>query len=50
MNDGFDAGDVGWRRHRYLLKTVAVGDGNHDLSTPLTRYYTEAGTPVAAQK
>lgn len=30
---------------RYLLKTVAVGDGVRSLSTPLTRYYLEAGTP-----
>ncbi|RJS47908.1 conjugal transfer protein [Nocardioides cavernaquae] len=29
----------------YLLRTVAVGDGKRSLSTPLTRYYTEAGTP-----
>jgi hypothetical protein len=31
--------------YKYLLKTVAAGDGNRDLSTPLTRYYAEAGTP-----
>jgi conjugative relaxase-like TrwC/TraI family protein len=30
---------------RYLLKTVAAGDGNRDLGTPLTRYYQEKGTP-----
>jgi conjugative relaxase-like TrwC/TraI family protein len=30
---------------RYLLKTVVVGDGNRDLTTPLTRYYQEKGTP-----
>ena len=30
---------------RYLLKSVAVGDGDRLLSTPLTRYYTEGGTP-----
>jgi conjugative relaxase-like TrwC/TraI family protein len=29
----------------YLLRTVAVGDGERDLGAPLTRYYTEAGTP-----
>jgi conjugative relaxase-like TrwC/TraI family protein len=29
----------------YLLKTVAAGDGNRDLTTPLTRYYQEKGTP-----
>ncbi|TNU72851.1 hypothetical protein FH969_14515 [Miniimonas arenae] len=31
--------------YKYLLKTVAAGDGNRTLSTPLTRYYAEAGTP-----
>lgn len=31
--------------YEYLLRTVAVGDGNRSLSTPLTRYNTEAGTP-----
>ncbi|QBX57737.1 conjugal transfer protein [Nocardioides seonyuensis] len=31
--------------YRYLLRSVVVGDGNRALSTPLTRYYTEAGTP-----
>lgn len=31
--------------YKYLLKTVAAGDGDRDLSTPLTRYYAEAGTP-----
>lgn len=30
---------------RYLLRTVAAGDGNRALGTPLTRYYTEKGTP-----
>ena len=30
---------------KYLLKSVAAGDGDRDLSTPLTRYYTEAGLP-----
>ena len=30
---------------RYLLKTVAAGDGNRDLTMPLTRYYQEKGTP-----
>jgi conjugative relaxase-like TrwC/TraI family protein len=30
---------------RYLLKTVVAGDGNRDLTTPLTRYYREKGTP-----
>lgn len=31
--------------YRYLLRTVAAGDGNRSMSTPLTRYYTETGTP-----
>ena len=29
----------------YLLRTVASGDGDRSLSTPLTRYYTAHGTP-----
>jgi conjugative relaxase-like TrwC/TraI family protein len=29
----------------YLLKSVAAGDGDRDLATPLTRYYLEAGCP-----
>ncbi|WFF33075.1 relaxase domain-containing protein [Propionibacterium freudenreichii] len=29
----------------YLLKTVVAADGNRPLSTPLTRYYMEEGTP-----
>jgi hypothetical protein len=31
--------------YKYLLKSVAAGDGGRSLSTPLTRYYAEAGTP-----
>lgn len=31
--------------YRYLLRTVAAGDGDRALSTPLTRYYAEVGTP-----
>ncbi len=31
--------------YRYLLKSVVAADGDRDLSTPLTRYYTEQGTP-----
>ncbi len=31
--------------YKYLLRTVASGDGDRMLSTPLTRYYTEEGTP-----
>ena len=31
--------------YKYLLKSVAAGDGDRSLSTPLTRYYAEAGNP-----
>ncbi|MCH6470673.1 relaxase domain-containing protein [Sinomonas sp. 5-5] len=31
--------------YRYLLRSVAAGDGSRPLSTPLTRYYTAEGTP-----
>ncbi|MCH6471158.1 MobF family relaxase [Sinomonas terrae] len=31
--------------YRYLLRTVAAGDGTRPLSTPLTRYYSAEGTP-----
>ncbi|MBL3700421.1 MobF family relaxase [Leucobacter luti] len=31
--------------YKYLLRTVASGDGDRALSTPLTRYYTDEGTP-----
>jgi hypothetical protein len=31
--------------YEYLLRTVSAGDGDRSLSTPLTRYYPEAGTP-----
>ena len=31
--------------YQYLLRSVVSGDGNRSLSTPLTRYYAEAGTP-----
>lgn len=30
--------------YKYLLRTVVAGDGDRSLSTPLTRYYAEAGT------
>ena len=30
---------------RYLMESVAVGDGRADQSSPLTRYYAESGTP-----
>ena len=32
--------------YKYLLRTVAAADGDRSLSTPLTRYYAEAGTPA----
>lgn len=31
--------------YRYLLKSVAVGDGSRDMTAPLIRYYTAKGTP-----
>ena len=31
--------------YKYLLRTVAAADGDRLLSTPLTQYYAEAGTP-----
>jgi conjugative relaxase-like TrwC/TraI family protein len=31
--------------YRYLLKSVAVGDGDRMMTDPLTRYYAEDGTP-----
>lgn len=31
--------------YEYLLRTVAVGDGDRSLVTPLTRYYSAEGTP-----
>lgn len=31
--------------YKYLLRTVAAADGARELSTPLTSYYVEAGTP-----
>lgn len=31
--------------YRYLLRNVVAGDGDRLLSTPLTRYYAESGTP-----
>ena len=30
---------------RYLIESIAVGDGAADQSSPLTRYYAESGTP-----
>ena len=33
------------RGYEYLLKSVAAGDGDRDVGTPLTRYYTESGCP-----
>ncbi|TFC07086.1 hypothetical protein E3O42_00405 [Cryobacterium adonitolivorans] len=31
--------------YKYLLRTVAAGDGQRSLSTPLTRYYSAKGSP-----
>lgn len=31
--------------YKYLLRSVAAADGDRSLSTPLTRYYAEVGTP-----
>ncbi|MBF4561205.1 relaxase domain-containing protein [Agreia pratensis] len=31
--------------YKYLLRTLASGDGDRSLSTPLTRYYAEKGSP-----
>lgn len=31
--------------YEYLLKSVVVGDGDREMSSPLTRYYTETGNP-----
>lgn len=31
--------------YEYLLKSVVVGDGDREMSSPLTRYYTESGCP-----
>lgn len=30
--------------YKYLLRSVAAGDGDRSLSTSLTRYYTEEGS------
>ena len=31
--------------HEYLLKSVVVGDGDREMSSPLTQYYTDSGCP-----
>ena len=31
--------------YKYVLRSVAAGDGDRSLSTPLTRYYNAEGTP-----
>jgi hypothetical protein len=31
--------------YRYLMDSIAVGDGREDQSSGLTRYYQESGTP-----
>ena len=35
--------------YRYLLQSVAAGDGNRPLTTPLIRYYSEKGTPPGSR-
>lgn len=35
--------------YKYLLRTVAAGDGDRNLSTPLTRYYNADGTPSGSK-
>ena len=30
---------------RYFFESVVAGDGDRDLATPLTRYYSEQGCP-----
>jgi hypothetical protein len=34
--------------YKYLLQSVAAGDGHRPLTTPLVAYYTEKGTRRAA--
>lgn len=31
--------------YQYLLKSIAAGDGDRDMASPPTRYYTEMSTP-----
>ena len=31
--------------YKYLLSSIAAGDGRADMTSPLTRYYRESGTP-----
>ena len=31
--------------YRYLMESIATGDGREQQSSPLTRYYAESGTP-----
>ncbi|WP_258861441.1 relaxase domain-containing protein [Microbacterium sp. JB110] len=31
--------------YEYLLHSVVAGDGDREMSSPLTRYYTESGCP-----
>jgi len=34
--------------YKYLMDSIAAGDGRADMSSPLTRYYAESGTPPGA--
>ena len=36
--------------YRYLMDSIAVGDGRVDPSSELTRYYAESGTPPGRWK
>lgn len=35
--------------YEYLLRSVVAADGDRSLSTPLTRYYAEEGTPLGCE-
>ncbi len=51
---GLDRAVISLRRmtlgsgYRYLMESVAVGDGAPGQSSNLTRYYAESGTPPGA--
>ena len=32
--------------YRYLLRSVVIGDADHRISSPLTRYFVGEGTPI----
>ncbi|GAA1553324.1 hypothetical protein GCM10009691_29630 [Brevibacterium picturae] len=35
--------------YKYLLRSIVAGDGDRSLSTPLTGYYAEEGTPWGSE-